>query len=124
MEFAFKHRKAIASVTLTTLFIVLLLAFTFTVFASPCYEGSFEDNIMLTADNIGHCISSTETCLINTRGQSGSGGILPLHINFLDIPAKDGFVLLAALFSLLLAAVFRFVNSEHTPVSLRTRIDQ
>ncbi len=124
MRFTFKHRKAIANFTLAAVFIVLLLAFVFTVFAAPRYEGSFEDNIMLTADDIGHCISSTETCLVNARNHEDSGGILPFHINFLDVPAKEGLVLTIALFSLLLAAGFGFVSSEHTPVSLRIRIDQ
>ena len=59
MKFTFKHRRTIAKFTLITVFIVLLLAFTFTVFAAPRYDGSFQDNIMLTADDIGHSISST-----------------------------------------------------------------
>jgi len=124
MKFTFKHRRTIAKITLVTVFIVLLLAFTFTVFGAPRYDGSFQDNIMLTADDIGHSISSTGSRFENTCGSTGSGGILPVQNNFTDLSADNGFVLTALLFLLPLAAGFSFANSEHTPVSLRIRIDQ
>lgn len=124
MKFTFKHRKTIAKLTLITVFIVLLLAFTFTVFTAPCYAGSFQDNIMLTADDIGHSISSTGSRFENTCGSAGSGGILPVQNNFTNLSADNGFVLTALLFLFPLAAGFSIVNSENSPVSLRTRIDQ
>jgi hypothetical protein len=124
MEFTFKHRKFVAGFTLATIFIVLLLAFLFTVFSASRYEGSFEDNIMLTADNIGYSISSTEISHINSCSHEDPGGIAPAHFSYPDIPAEIGFVLTITLFSLLLAAAFCLLGSENTPVSLRTRIDQ
>lgn len=124
MKFTFRHRKAIAKVTLAAVFTVLLLAFVFTVFSAPRYEGSLQDNIMLTAEDMGHCIPSTEISLVNTRNHEGLGGINPVHFSSPVFPEKDGLVLTMALFSLLLAAGIHIVSSEHTPVSLRTRIDQ
>lgn len=124
MKFTFIHRKTIAKFTLITVFIVLLLAFTFTVFSAPCYVGSFQDNIMLTADDIGHSLSSTGSRFENTCGSTGLGGILPVQNNFTALSADNGFVLSALLFLLPLAAGFSIANSEYTPVSQRTRIDQ
>ena len=124
MKFTFRHRKAIANITLAAVFTVLLLAFVFTVFSAPRYEGSLQDNIMLTAEDMGHCIPSTEISLVNTRNHEGLGGINLFHFSSPAFPEKDGTVLTIALFWLLLAAGFRFVDSDRTPVSLRTRIDQ
>jgi hypothetical protein len=124
MKFTFRHRKAIANVTLAAVLTVLLLAFVFTVFSAPRYEGSLQDNIMLTAEDMGNFIPSTEISLVNTRNHEGSGGILPFHFSPSAFQKNDGFILTIALFALLLAAGFRVASSELTPVSLRTRIDQ
>jgi len=122
MKDTFRHRKAIAKLTLLSVFIVLLLAFNFTVFAVPCYAGSFEHNIMLTADNIGHSVLSSESGLVNARGHDGSGGIVPPNTPCLALPAA--LPAFHVFISLMPETGIFSADAGGSPVSLRTRLDQ
>jgi len=124
MEFTYKHRKAAALFTLISVVLVLLLALDFTVFGVSYCEGSFEENILMTADNIGHCLSSPETYPLDTHMRAELAQILLFDITFTYYAGRYGlfFITMAAI--LLSTAGFSPSHMDFTPVSLRTRMDQ
>lgn len=118
-----RHRRVFAKLTLFSILIVLLLAFNYTVFAAPIYAGSFEHNIMLTADNIGHCIASQELHQPNPQELSGIGQLQPV---LADTVCFYGIVSSFVIFLLFanIASECKYANYESSPVLMRVRLDR
>lgn len=123
MKFTYKHRKTVAVFTLISVVVVLTLALNFTVFGAFYCEEGFEENILITDDNMDHCVLSPEICPLNAHIQSKTRRILPLDLFSLYVEKCDLFFI-TVLVLLLLTAEFDTLDTNCTLVSLHTRMDQ